>query len=224
MSTPLVVAIVDDHDLFAQGLALLLANRAGGTFEVGGLTTRVEEAANVVAECGADLAIIDLAMPPLGGESAIRQVRQRCPGTRVLALSGSDDLGLAERALRAGADGYLRKSSDPDVLLAPLLSIAAGLRVVHGELLDALLASARQPPAELLDALAPEELRLWLLVARGLETAELAKAILVSERTAKRMVAALLHKVGAANRIEAAALAGHYGLLDPDHLARSRPD
>ena len=210
----LVVVIVDDHELFAQGLALLLESKAGDRFEVGGLTTRVEDAATLVESCSADLMIVDLAMPPLGGAAAIRQVKQRRPGTRVLALSGSDDLTLAERALRAGAEGYLPKSADPDVLLAPLLTVAAGLRVLHSPLLEALLASARKPPDELLERLDMQERTLWVLVARGLETADIATRMFVSERTAKRMVAALLHKLGVPNRIEAAALAGQYGLLD----------
>jgi DNA-binding NarL/FixJ family response regulator len=58
------------------------------------------------------------------------------------------------------------------------------------------------------------EEQLWALLARGLETSEIARTVLVSERTAKRMIASLLHRLGAANRIEAAALAGRYGLLD----------
>ncbi|HEY2205877.1 MAG TPA: response regulator transcription factor [Pseudonocardia sp.] len=210
----LVVVIVDDHELFAQGLALLLESKAGDRFRVGGCTTRVEEAAALAESRAADLAIVDLAMPPLGGEAAIRQIVQRCPATRVLALSGSDDLSLAERALRAGAHGFLPKSADPDVLLVPLLTVAAGLRVLPGPLLDALLASARKPPEELMRRLERQERILWELIARGLETADIATRMFVSDRTAKRMVAALLHKLGVPSRIEAAALAGQYGLLD----------
>lgn len=212
----LVVVIVDDHDLFARGLALLLATTTGGRFEVGGTTTHVEEASALVDSCAADLALVDLAMPPLGGAAAIRQIKRRRPGTRVLALSGSDDLELAEQALRAGADGYLTKSADPEVLVAPLLTVAAGFRVIEGALLDLLLTTARKPPETLLDTLGSQDLRLWALLARGLETQDIATRMLVSERTAKRMVASLLNRIGAANRVEAAGLAGAYGLLDHD--------
>ena len=208
------MVIVDDHELFAQGLALLLANKAGERFEICGITTRVEEAAGLVASHAADLAIVDLAMPPLGGAVAVSRIKQRRPATKVVALSGSDDLTLAERALRAGADGFLLKSADPDVLLAPLLTVAGGLRVMPGPLLDALLASARRPPDELLERLDSQDRTLWVLIARGLETVDIANRMFVSERTAKRMVAALLHKLEVPNRIEAAGLAGHYGLLD----------
>lgn len=208
-----MVVIVDDHALFAQGLALLLESRAGDRFTVAGATTAGEEAVGLVGRHRADIAIVDLALPPLGGVEAIRRVSAAYPATRVLALSGTDDLGLAAAALRAGAAGFLAKSADPEVLVAPLLTIAAGVRVLSGDLLDTLLAASDRG-GDVGERLSDRELQLWALLARGLETSEIARPMLVSERTAKRMIASLLHKLGAANRIEAAALAGRYGLLD----------
>jgi DNA-binding NarL/FixJ family response regulator len=217
-----VVVIVDDHALFSQGLALLLESRAGATFAVAGSTTTGEDAVALVGRSRADLAIVDLALPPLGGVETIRRVTAAYPATQVLALSGTEDLGLAAAALRAGAAGFLGKSADPEVLVAPLLAIAAGVRVVQADLLDALLAASDRSGDGLLDRLGSRELQLWALLARGLETSEIAKPMLVSERTAKRMIASLLHKLGAANRIEAAALAGRYGVLDGDADRRGR--
>ncbi len=210
-----VVVIVDDHALFSQGLALLLESRAGETFRVAGSTTAGEEAVALVGRHRADIAIVDLALPPLGGVETIRRLRAAYPATRVLALSGTEDLELAAAALRAGAHGYLGKSADPEVLVAPLLAISAGVRVLRTELLDALLTAADRTGDGLLDKLSDRDVELWTLLARGLETSEIARPLLVSERTAKRMIASLLHKLGAANRIEAAALAGRCGLLDP---------
>lgn len=210
----IVVVIVDDHELFAQGLALLLNREWGELFTVGGQTRYVEEAADLVAHCQADVAIIDLTMPPLGGVAAIRHVKARHPSTRILALSGTDDLSLAEEALRAGADGFLPKTARPEALAGPLWTIAEGLCVVDRTLLDALLSNTRRPPSALLDSLSDQDLRLWTLLATGMETTDIAARMLVSERTAKRMVAALLHKLGVTNRIAAAAMAGRYRLLD----------
>ncbi|WP_181783708.1 response regulator [Pseudonocardia pini] len=211
---PYTVVIVDDHALFAQGLALLLESRAGETFRVAGSATVGEEAVALVGRNKAAVAVVDLALPPLGGVETIRRIKAAYPDTRVLALSGTEDLDLAAAALRAGADGYLAKSADPEVLVAPLLSVLAGVRVVRAELLDALLVSADRTADGVLDRLSERDVELWRLLARGLETSEIARPMLVSERTAKRMIASLLHKVGAANRIEAAALAGRAGLLD----------
>jgi DNA-binding NarL/FixJ family response regulator len=184
-----VVVIVDDHALFSQGLALLLESRAGEKFVVAGSTTAGEEAVALVGREGADIAIVDLALPPLGGVETIRRIT---------------------------ATGFLGKSADPEVLVAPLLTIAAGVRVVRADLLDALLAAGDRAGDGLVERLDGRELQLWVLLARGLETSEIARPMLVSERTAKRMIASLLHKLGAANRIEAAALAGRYGLLDDE--------
>ncbi|MCV7366288.1 hypothetical protein CRI77_12060 [Mycolicibacterium duvalii] len=206
--------IVDDHELFAEGLELLLTRDWGEQFVIGGRTTFVEEAAELATSCDADLAIVDLSMPPLGGVAAIRHLKARHPRTRVLALSGTGDMALAEDALRAGADGFLSKTVRPDALVGPLTTIAAGLRVVDPALLDALLSATRKPSGTVLTSLTPAEIKLWVLVSTGMETADIAARMVVSERTAKRMVASLLNKLGVGNRIAAAALAGRSGILD----------
>ena len=214
----IVVIIVDDHELFAQGLALLLSREWGAMFTVGGQTTRVEEAAELAARCDADVAIVDLSMPPLGGVAAIRHIKSRHPKTRILALSGTDDPALAEEALRAGADGFLPKTARPEALAGPLWTVAEGLRVIDGSLLDALLSNTRRPPIELLDKLTAQDLKLWGLLASGMETADISDRMMVSERTAKRMVASLLNKLGVTNRLAAAALAGRFALLDEQSI------
>lgn len=211
---PYVVVIVDDHELFAEGLELLLTRDWGELFVIGGRTTFVEEAADLATSCDADLAIVDLSMPPLGGVAAIRHIKARHPRTRILALSGTDDVELAQEALRAGADGFLPKTVRPEALAAPLSTIAAGLRVVDATVLDALLGSSRGPSAQVVKALTPPDVKLWGLLSTGMETADIATRMVVSERTAKRMVASLLHKLGVNNRIAAAALAGQSGILD----------
>lgn len=211
---PYVVVIVDDHELFAEGLELLLTRDWGDRFVIGGRTTFVEEAAELATSCDADLAVVDLSMPPLGGVAAIRHIKARHPATRVLALSGTGDMALAEDALRAGADGFLSKTVRPDALVGPLTTIAAGLRVVDPALLDALLSGTRKPSGRVLSSLTPAEIKLWVLVSTGMETADIAARMVVSERTAKRMVASLLNKLGVGNRIAAAALAGRSGILD----------
>lgn len=210
----IVVVIVDDHELFCQGLALLLTREWGDLFTVGGHTTYVEEAADLVARCKADVAIIDLSMPPLGGVAAIRHIKSSHPETRILALSGTDDLGLAKEALRTGADGFLPKTARPEALAGPLWTIAEGLRVIDGVLLNELLKDTGTSRPAMLDTLGEQDLRLWTLLAAGTETSDIARRMLVSERTAKQMVAVLLKKLGVTNRIAAAALAGRYRLLD----------
>jgi DNA-binding NarL/FixJ family response regulator len=114
----------------------------------------------------------------------------------------------------SGADGFLHKTARPEALAGPLSTVVEGLRVVDAAVLDNLLGNTRRPPPELLDRLTAQDLQLWTLLASGMETADIAGRMLVSERTAKRMVAALLTKIGVSNRVAAAAKAGQFGLLD----------
>lgn len=213
-ATPIIVVIVDDHALFGQGLQLLLGSRAGQLFDVAGIATNGDEAVPLVGKHRADIATIDLALPPRGGLEAIAAVRSAYPATRILALSGTEDLSLAERALRVGADGFMAKTADADALVAPLLALVSGMKVISAEMLDKLLEGSRKPDDGLFNRLDSQHIALWSLVALGLETTEIANRLHVSDRTAKRMVASLIQKIGARNRIEAAALAGRHGLLD----------
>jgi DNA-binding NarL/FixJ family response regulator len=211
---PIVVVIVDDHGLFSRGLELLLAAASEGRIRVAGRTESADEALALVRRHRPSAALVDLAMPPPGGVGAIREIAHHYPEVRILAVSGTDDRGLALEALAAGAHGFIPKSSDPDVLVPPLLSLGGGLSVLPTSLLQALieLRATRRPA--LLARLDDDDIELWRLVARGLESLEIADRMFVSERTAKRMVASLLRKLEVANRVEAALLAGRVGLLD----------
>ncbi|HEV7688285.1 MAG TPA: response regulator transcription factor [Acidimicrobiia bacterium] len=213
---PIVVVIVDDHGLFSRGLELLLAAASEGRIKVAGRTESADEALALVRRHRPSAALVDLAMPPPGGVGAIREIAHHYPEVRILAVSGTDDRGLALEALAAGAHGFIPKSSDPDVLVPPLLSLGGGLSVLPTSLLQALveLRATRRPAV--LARLDGEDIDLWRLVARGLESLEIADRMFVSERTAKRMVASLLRKLEVANRVEAALLAGRVGLLDEE--------
>lgn len=211
---PFSVVIVDDHALFSRGLELLINSNSGSAIKVVGRTDDAGAAVDLVRRLRPQIAIIDLAMPPPGGVEAIRAVKHDYPKVKVLALSGTDSTEFAISALAAGADGFMLKSSDPELLLPPLLSLAMGVSVLPKSLLTTLLKSGHRPGKGTLENLTDEEERLWILIARGLETQDIATQLFASERTVKRLVAALLRKIGAANRLEAAALAGRSGLLD----------
>ncbi|HEV7534322.1 MAG TPA: response regulator transcription factor [Acidimicrobiia bacterium] len=216
---PIVVVIIDDHGLFSRGLELLLSAASEGRIKVAGRTESADEALALVRRNRPQVALVDLAMPPPGGVGAIREIAHHYPAVRILALSGTDDRELALEALAAGAHGFIPKSSDPDVLVPPLLSLGGGLSVLPTSLLESLVAlrATRQPAV--LARLDDDETALWRLVAQGLESLEIAERTFVSERTAKRMVASLLRKLGVANRVEAALLAGRVGLLDDEPSA-----
>ncbi|MEH1165901.1 response regulator transcription factor [Micromonospora sp. CPCC 205539] len=203
------LAVVDDHPLFVRGLELLLPVTTQGRAEVVGSTGDAAAAAAMISRCQPDLALVDLHMPPPGGIRAVAAIRRTTPRVRVVAMSGSADSAPALDALRAGAEGYLPKTSEPEELLPPLLAVLDGWAVLPAELLRELLRPARATPVDL----DHEERRLLRAIAAGRSTVDIAEELHVSERTVKRMTAALLRKLRVSNRAEAAAVAGHAGLL-----------
>jgi two-component system nitrate/nitrite response regulator NarL len=206
------VAVVDDHPLFVRGIELLLPDVSDGRATVVGSTGDASAAAGLVRRTVPDLVLVDLHMPPPGGIRAIAAIRRTTPRVRIVAMSGDEDPGPAVEALRAGAEGFLPKTSEPADLLHPLVAILDGWAVLPAELLGALLAPARgvrPAPAELDEA----ERHLLQLIAAGATTTEIAVQLHVSERTVKRLTATLLRKLRVSSRTEAAALAGSAGLL-----------
>lgn len=203
------MAVVDDHPLFARGLELLLPAATDGRARVVGSTGDAAAAASLTSRCLPDLALVDLHMPPPGGIRAVAAIRRTTPRVRVVAMSGDEDPAPALEALRAGAEAFLPKSAEPEELLPPLLAVLDGWAVLPAPLLRALLRPARIAPVDL-DA---DERALLRSIAAGRGTLEIADQMHVSERTVKRMTAALLRKLRVSSRAEAAALAGHAGLL-----------
>jgi len=206
------IALIDDHPLFVRGLELLLAATDGGRVRVVGSTGDAASAAALVRRCLPDLALVDLRMPEPGGVRAIAAIRRTNPGLRIVAMSGLDDTATAVEALRAGADGYLPKSSEPEELLPPLLAVLDGWAVLPADLLGALVAPVRGR-ASVSAGLDEQERLLLQLIARGTSTAGISEKLHVSERTAKRLIASLLRKLRVSSKAEAAAIAGSAGLF-----------
>jgi DNA-binding NarL/FixJ family response regulator len=204
--------VVDDHPLFTRGLSLLLPVVSEGRVRVIGTTDDASAAAALVQRTRADVAVIDVQMPPPGGARAIAAVRRVDPTVRVVAMSGQADSDAAIEALRAGAVGFLPKTADPESLVRPLLAVLDGWSVLPDSLLRDVLDRAAPVGNGLAGRLTADERRLWRLIAAGVGTVDIATELHVSERTAKRLVAQLLRQLHVATRLEAAALAGRVGL------------
>jgi two-component system, NarL family, nitrate/nitrite response regulator NarL len=210
---PVDVIVVDDHPLFTRGLALLLPEVSDGRVRVVGTTDDASAAAALVQRFRADVAVVDVQMPPPGGSRAIAAVRRVEPTVRVVAMSGMADDDAAVEALRAGASSFLPKTADPEALVQPLLAVLDGWSVLPEPLLRRLLERAAPGEEEgIAGQLSADERRLWRLIAAGAGTVDIATALHVSERTAKRLVAHLLRRLRVSSRVEAAALAGRVGL------------
>jgi len=207
------VILVDDHPLFTRGLSLLLPAVSHGRVRVVGTTDDASAAAALVQRSRADVAVVDVQMPPPGGARAVAAIRRVEPTVRVVAMSGMADEDAAVEALRAGAGSFLPKSADPESLVGPLLAVLDGWSVLPEALLRRLLdREARTESEGIAGRLTADERRLWRLIAAGVGTMDIATTLHVSERTAKRLVAQLLRRLKVSSRVEAAALAGREGL------------
>jgi DNA-binding NarL/FixJ family response regulator len=212
------VVVIAGSDASARPLEAGLDGASNGAVSVEGSALDTRSAVELVRRIRPNVAVVDLGEPSASGVATIREIARLTPITRILALSESADAEPAVEALTAGAHGVLVRPADAADLVAPVLAVAFGHSVLHRPLLGALIGSAgpREPEhdPELLEALNPQYMELWRMVADGLETIQIAERLYVSERTAKRMVASLLRRLKVSNRIQAAALAGQAGLLD----------
>jgi two-component system nitrate/nitrite response regulator NarL len=216
------VVVIAASDQSASELDADLAGASNGAIAVAGLACDTRSGVDLVRRVRPNVAVVDVAGPESPAKSAagfatIREVARAVPVIRILAVSESADVEPAVEALTAGAHGVVVRPPGGPKLDAPVLALACGHSVLHRSLLGALVGSATREghrEAELFDALNPQYMELWRMVAEGLETLQIAERLYVSERTAKRLVASLLRRLQVANRIQAAALAGQLGLLD----------
>ena len=215
------MVVIAGDDESAGRLRSGLDGGSNGTVVVEGSANDPRSAVELVRRVRPDVTVVDVEggdEPSKASLATIREVARIAPPTRILAICGSADAEPAVEALTTGAHGVLVRPEDAADLVAPLLAVAFGHSVVHRPLLAALVGSTArrdgERDADLLQSLTPEYMELWRMVADGLETVQIAERLYVSERTAKRLVASLLRRLGVANRIQAAALAGQTGLLD----------
>ncbi|WP_231953596.1 response regulator transcription factor [Actinoplanes derwentensis] len=174
------------------------------------------ELAGSVREADPDVVLVDL-QPPTG-LPAVAAARAAVPQARILAIGG-DDPGTPIEALRAGASGVVPRGDDA---IPPLLAALEGWAVVPVPLLNSLVeragpierAGAVEPGGQpVTDHLDEPDRRLLRLIATGSSTSDIAGMLHVSDRTVKRLTAALLRKLHVSSRTEAAALAGSAGLV-----------
>jgi DNA-binding NarL/FixJ family response regulator len=195
--------IVDDHSVVREGLRTFLELQEG--FQVVGEAGDGEEAIAVAAQVRPDVVLMDLLMPKLDGAGAMRALRERVPGARVIVLTSFLDDERLLPAIRAGAAGYLLKNVQPQELARAVRAAHAGEALIDpavaSRLLDAL---AEGRGEERSGPLTRREREVLDLIGRGFSNKRIALELAVAEKTVKTHVSHLLAKLGVADRTQAA--------------------
>jgi len=207
------VLVVDDHELLRTGLVTVLASDPA--IEVVAQAPDGPTAVSLAMELRPDVVLMDVEMPGGDGITAIAQLRERAPSIRCLVLTMFDLDDYVVEALRAGAAGFLLKTTDPAVLTASVRSCAAGETTLGPSVIARLVDSyVAHPsiPAPGLDQLTQRELDVLRSMAKGLSNAEIADELFLAETTVKTHVARILAKLGVRDRVQAVVLAYRSGM------------
>jgi len=199
------VLVVDDHPLMRKGIVQLLALEEN--MEVTGEASNGTDAVALAKESEPDLILLDLNMKGLSGLDTLKALRAEEITSRVVILTVSDARQVVEALLKAGADGYLLKDTEPDVLLAQLAEVMTGQQILSEPLRPCLenlyeLDHLQQK----LESLTRREMQILREIAKGLSNKQVASVLHISEGTVKVHVKSLLKKLEAQSRVEAAVM------------------
>ncbi len=220
--------VVDDHTLFRRGLIALLQQYPG--LEVVGEAGDAAQALRLAPPLQPDVVLLDNHLPGVTGIDSVKELRRLMPRTRVLMLTVSEDAQDLSAALRNGAQGYLLKSIDGDVLADAIRRAAGGEPVVSQELMGKLVEAFQAqeglpPPApapaplpitaaafaagalEMPPFLTPREEEVLGQIARGASNKEIARTLDIAETTVKIHVQHILRKLDLTSRVQAAVYA-----------------
>jgi DNA-binding NarL/FixJ family response regulator len=206
------VLVVDDHALFREGLKFLLRELDGSL----GIDEAPDCAAALarVAARRYDLVLLDLNLPGLRGMDALAALLGAVPGTPTVVLSGEDDPQLVRSAIKAGAMGFIPKSSTHEVLIQALRLVFAGGVYLPPTALDTHTAAAPAAGGAAL-GLTPRQMDVLRCVIQGKPNKSIARDLDISEGTVKAHLSAVMQALNARNRTEAVYAAAKLGLRLP---------
>lgn len=208
------VLLADDHALVREGTRRLI--EAESDLEVVAEASSGEEAVEAVRRLRPDIAIIDIAMPGMGGIEATRAIKADCVETAILVLSAYDDEPYLVALLEAGAAGFLLKNVNGHELVEAIRAVARGEAVLQPGLNEKVMRRFSNRPAlsqRSSDLLSEREFDVLRLAARGLPNKEIARRINLSIRTVHSHLANIFMKMRVGSRTEAVLLALRQGMI-----------
>jgi DNA-binding NarL/FixJ family response regulator len=200
---PATIAIVDDHPLVREGIALRLGTYPD--FEIVGEAAGEDEGLKLIKNLKPDLAIVDISLRSGDGLSLLSQIKCHSPHTRTLVLSGFQESVYAERSLRAGASGYLNKQESNHNLVDAVRTVLSGKRYISpwlAERLVSLSLDGNAPENDPIDRLTARELEVFRKIGEGMTSGMIADSLIVSKHTVDTHRENIKRKLGLQNAIE----------------------
>lgn len=204
--SPIRILVADDHPIVREGVANLVGGQPD--MHVVGEASNGREAIQQFRAEQPDITLMDLQMPVMNGLDALIAIRGEAPEARIIMLTTYSGDTQVQRAIKAGARGYLLKSSLHEELLGTIRAVHAGRKAISAEASYGLAEHATD------DALTPAEVRVLRLIAQGNANKEIAEQLSVSEETVKGQVRNILSKLGAKDRTHAAMLGLKRGIIE----------
>jgi DNA-binding NarL/FixJ family response regulator len=185
MATNKKVYIVDDHPLMRKGLVMTIEKEMG--FEVSGQNESAEGALSEIVKNVPDVAVVDISLPGMNGIELIKNLLHQLPNLKILVVSRHDEELYAERALRAGAKGYLMKLEAAETLITAIRQILNGgiylSDKIGTKMLMKLTSGTSSKSDNPLDVLSDRELEVFELTGKGLSTREIGDKLHISVKT-----------------------------------------
>lgn len=208
------VVLAEDLEIVREGLRSLL--EAHSDFEIVAEAGDGLEAVRAVERSQPDIVLMDLSMPKMGGIDAIRDIKRRFPGVKVMALTAYKREEHIRGALAAGCDGFLLKTATAPELVHAMTTVLQGSRYVHPDIPESFLQPAGAPPQgrSLLDALSGREQQVLRLCAEGRGNKAVAEELCISVKTVEKHKANLVRKLGLGSATELMAFVHDYALFE----------
>ena len=207
---PIRVMLVDDHDVVRAGFSRLL--ESSGDIRVIGEARLAEEAVQQYPQLQPDVVIMDMSMPGLGGLEGVKRICNNHQDARVLVLTVHENEPFPQRAIAAGAKGYLTKRCAPEELLEAVNKLANGQEYYATNVRSILKKQSREISEG--DALTRREFQIYELMARGLSVSEVADTLHLSVKTVHTHRANLMRKLDVRNNAELVMRAVQDGMLE----------
>jgi DNA-binding NarL/FixJ family response regulator len=207
------VMLVDDHAIVRSGFRRLLEEYPN--IAVVAEAGTGEEAYRGFLEHRPDVVVLDISMPDTSGLALMQRLFARAPDARIIIFSMHEDTGMAERAMDAGARGYVTKSSAPDVLVRAVYEVAAGKLFLGPDIAHALALSRFAGHNDPLRQLSTREFEIFRQLVAGRSPADIARALNLSAKTIANYHTLIKQKLGAASDIELMRIALRQQLIEP---------